>query len=648
MPLKFPPIYLLKSFLKVDELHKLAKQIDPVYNLEEAELILGNIKTAKRAAHDLRTLKLFTEEVVSKGKINDTSEAENERRTRPKKKQRVNKDKDGKDVITLDSSTESEGQTDTEVASKPRKTPSNGRISATVSLGEPASAIRNASTKPNRSHGTKKDTVKVLKLSWYTDSVTAGKLLPIEDYLIYEGRITGEPQHTKPDKQKNPSHALSRMKAEAPPMEKSHHRNKPSKSQSQGSQASTRPPRLLHETTSEHDIVANLPPVPAYLHSKYSCERPTPLHCVNDEFLSQLRIIRDAHILMGAEAVGHKFSDKAYSGGISTISAYPYKLKSAKEVLNLPNCGQKIAGLFQEWKNTGHLQEADDLQTDEKNQALILFTGIFDVGDTTARQFYKKGWRTIEDVIQYGWDTLHRGQQIGVKFYNEFQQRMSRKEVEKIANIVLDHAVKLRPGFQMVICGGYRKGKPDCGDVDVILSNPDEETTEGFLCPLLESLEESGHVTHTLKYSERTSERGQSPVSWKGGMKRSKSGFDSLDHMFVAWQDPDWPMKKADLKKNPNAENPNPHRRVDIIVTPWKTAGCAILGWSGGKAFEKDLRSFCRNKKGWKFDSSGVRSVANGTWIDLEKGGGDMLVKEKRVFEAIGLEWRDPIERCTD
>ena len=64
--------------------------------------------------------------------------------------------------------------------------------------------------------------------------------------------------------------------------------------------------------------------------------------------------------------------------------------------------------------------------------------------------------------------------------------------------------------------------------------------------------------------------------------------------------------------------------------------------------FERDLRSYCKEQLGLKFDSSGVRRQDDGSWVDLEAGGGDLLVKEKRVFAGLKLEWREPTERCTD
>ncbi len=202
----------------------------------------------------------------------------------------------------------------------------------------------------------------------------------------------------------------------------------------------------------------------------------------------------------------------------------------------------------------------------------------------------------------------------------------------------------------MVICGGYRRGKPLCGDVDVIISHPDEAATKDFINVLCQALLESGYLTHLLRLQTRNSDRDQETVSWKGAMRNAGSGFDTLDHAFIAWQDPNWEGMKEALEKESKAKNPRVHRRVDIIIAPWKTAGCAVVGWSGGTMFERDLRRYCREAREpkVKFDSSGVRRLSDGSWVDLEAGEGDLLVKEKRVFEGLGLDWIDPTFRNTD
>jgi DNA polymerase IV len=175
------------------------------------------------------------------------------------------------------------------------------------------------------------------------------------------------------------------------------------------------------------------------------------------------------------------------------------------------------------------------------------------------------------------------------------------------------------------------------------LSHPEPEKTLHFICELVSSLDD--FITYTGMISTKNSDRGQTTLPWKGSGTKSGSGFDTLDKAFVVWQNPEWARATT-------AKNPNPHRRVDIIISPWKTVGCAVIGWSGGTTFERDLRRYCKDVKGLKFDSSGVRRRSDGAWVNLESGADgtrapDMLVAEKRVFTGLGLEWRPPEERCT-
>jgi DNA polymerase IV len=266
------------------------------------------------------------------------------------------------------------------------------------------------------------------------------------------------------------------------------------------------------------------------------------------------------------------------------------------------------------------------------------------VAETTAREFYNKGWRELDDIVEFGWEGLTRVQQIGVKYYDELLSKIPRDEVKEIGSVVLTYANQGQKGFQMTITGGYRRGKQLSGDVDLVLSHPNPKVTRDFIEELVTSLEKDGFITHTLVLSTKNSERGQAPLPWKGENRNAGRGFDTLDKALVVWQNPVW-------DKSSGVPNPNPHRRVDIIISPWKTVGCAVIGWSGGTTFERDLRLYCKYVKSLKFDSSGIRSRVDGSWVDLESLDGqpapDMLTAEKRVFRRLGLEWRPPEERCT-
>lgn len=193
-----------------------------------------------------------------------------------------------------------------------------------------------------------------------------------------------------------------------------------------------------------------------------------------------------------------------------------------------------------------------------------------------------------------------------------------------------------------------------------LVSHPNEEATYNLIDPLVTALWEAQHITHHLKASHCGSERGQLPVSRASASREltsRSSAFHSLDKASVVWQNPHYDASKF-------SKPPNPHRRVDIIISPWKTVGFAVASWNSGTQFQRDMRVFGKEERGLKFDSSGVRRRSDGAWMDLEgaeaasveagvKGGmrnadrWDMVEAEKRVLEGLGMVWRGPRERCT-
>jgi len=58
-------------------------------------------------------------------------------------------------------------------------------------------------------------------------------------------------------------------------------------------------------------------------------------------------------------------------------------------------------------------------------------------------------------------------------------------------------ALALKPGLVCVVCGSYRRGKPTCGDVDVLVTHPDGQSHRGVFGKLLDSLHRSGKSAGT-------------------------------------------------------------------------------------------------------------------------------------------------------
>lgn len=153
--------------------------------------------------------------------------------------------------------------------------------------------------------------VRVVRLEWFTDSLANGKVLPVGDYLVYQGR---KKTPTSSQLVSNAKDILKRAREDDTG-------SRPS-SQHQRS-ARVKRPHLVQESTSEHERAMKLPPLPDYLHTEYSCQRPTPFSTPNSEFIEQLKKMRTIRTLE-SDDVGVR----AYSTSIAAVSAYPYLFSS--------------------------------------------------------------------------------------------------------------------------------------------------------------------------------------------------------------------------------------------------------------------------------------------------------------------------------
>lgn len=676
---QLPPIFLSKTHLDDHDLHDLEDQILEsggilTYDITEASIVLSKAERKRRIELDLRSAGLFTEQVLTVKECEPPQE-EPVIAERPAKRRKLShsgaagKDQEQAIVIDEDASTASEDEE--EARAKPEPVMCSSPEPEELTTGSEEDSIRAFFTGEN---------IKVIQVQWFEDCFKAGKLLPVEKNVTYEGRVIERPANSatplvvsgsmlrSSPKSATPKSILERAKADAPATPRFSHGYKAqshrhfnsggssSTAYSHGGTSSTDKTKyahLLQETTSEYEgnVSSDMPEMPDWVKSnvKYACERSTPPDPPNKDFIEELKKIKLARLLTNDE-----IGVRAYSTSIASLAAYPYKISNPREILQLPGCDTKIANLYIEYINTGKMKPAQDAEDNEELKILRLFYNIWGVGATTAREFYyDRGWRELDDIVEYGWKDLSRVQQIGVKYYSEFLSPIPRPEVEDIATTITRHAIKVRDaGIQTLVVGGYRRGKKDCGDVDIIVSHPSEQQTHEIVTDIVASLEAEGWITHTLLLTLTNSNRGQQTLPFKTEGTRG-SGFDTLDKALVVWQDPNWPTKEADLAANPKAKNPNIHRRVDIIISPWRTVGCAVAGWTSGTTFQRDLRRYAKNVKGWKFDSSGVRERGSGrvvdveAWEDEDTRTTDMEEAEKRVFEAFGLAYREPWERCT-
>ncbi|KAF9012521.1 hypothetical protein BDQ17DRAFT_1344069 [Cyathus striatus] len=446
---------------------------------------------------------------------------------------------------------------------------------------------------------------------WLRDSVKADKPLPCGGYAAIS-ELHDETVENCPDRA--PRGADSSQSRE-PQKEGTTYPSPPSSQASDAIQARNQRPE--DHTSSK---------VKRNWSASYACQRASPLICPNQTLVTELDILYRSR-----ELEGKHINALSYERAIAV--SYPNVLTKEnfkRDVENLPHIGEKIRSKIKDFLEKGYIEESETIRSSQRFQSLTLFSSIYGVGPSTARRLYDIGLRTIEDMERYydippgtdssaledleaelvtpnGREVLTQDKlpamsiKVAIALRKELDIKIPREEAERIHAIVMCELEKFQPGCISTVVGGYRRGKTESNDVDIVISHSDLKR----LCTrVTKHLHELGLITHVMHLSGFHAHDGLRTEHW-----------DSLEKALTVFV---LPSEKGCRKL---------HRRVDLIFAAPEAYWTAVVGWTGSKMFERDLRLWAKRERGMKFDSSGLT---------------------RQVFDILDLEWIDPPLRNAD
>uniref|UniRef100_A0A8H8CNG3 DNA-directed DNA polymerase n=1 Tax=Psilocybe cubensis TaxID=181762 RepID=A0A8H8CNG3_PSICU len=410
--------------------------------------------------------------------------------------------------------------------------------------------------------------------------------------------------------------------------------------------------------------------------SKYACTRASPLVCVNQTLVAELGVLGRSRELegMGINALSYeravaiikcKYLLRIHPYYKTTHrclrQAYPYPITNetfSRDIVNLPGLGNKTLSKasLQSWSlsirefiKNGYIEEARRTRLSERYQALSEFATVYGIGPSNARKLYDLGLRNMDDLERYydvtadstlvtlaashvtpnGRKIVTKNKvpdmsiQVSLILRNEFEIPISREEVAEMHRIIMLELDKIQPGCVSTVVGGFRRGKPQSNDVDIVFSYPDLEKgpsiIKGLCTRFTKHLYDHEMVTHCLHLSSFHAHDALRTTHW-----------DSLEKALTVFVLP-----------NPgDEETKRLHRRLDLIFATPEAYWTAVIGWSGSKMFERDLRLWAKAEKGMKFDSSGINRRHDSKLF--------IPRSEEEVFNILGLDWIDPTMRNAD
>ncbi|XP_077325684.1 DNA-directed DNA/RNA polymerase mu isoform X2 [Lithobates pipiens] len=366
----------------------------------------------------------------------------------------------------------------------------------------------------------------------------------------------------------------------------------------------------------------------AVLH--YACQRRTPLIHHNRQITDALEILAQAAFFQGSEVRYLGFTRAA-----STLKSLPYKLQSVDEAEDLPWCGGHCKSVIQEIMEDGVCRETEELKASEHYQCMERFTSIFGVGVRTAERWYKDGMRKLDDLKDTK-VTLTAKQRAGLEHYTDLQLPVTREEADRVQCVIREALQTFVPDIQITMTGGFCRGKQQGHDVDFLITHPDDNPLKGLLKKAMDWMDDKGLLLY-----RHMKERSHVP----NRVNRNMDGHETCYSIFA--------LPISDLKKSECEPLVSGvvHRdssgtgvtsrtwkavRVDLVVTPYSEYPYALLGWTGSKHFERELRRFSWQEKKWTLNSHGL--------FDGDKYSFS-ATSEEDIFAHLGLEYVPPSDR---
>ncbi len=169
----------------------------------------------------------------------------------------------------------------------------------------------------------------------------------------------------------------------------------------------------------------------------------------------------------------NKFKSNAIKKAIYNINNYEGLIESgqiAKE--NIKGIGPGIMKRIDEIIKTGTLSELNDI--DDNQKLLNTLQTITGVGPKKAKELITCGIKSLDDLI----NKINNNEisvthhiKVGLKYFNDIQLRIPCSEIELMGIYLKNMLNKIDTNLILEICGSYRRGKKECGDIDILITN---------------------------------------------------------------------------------------------------------------------------------------------------------------------------------
>lgn len=291
---------------------------------------------------------------------------------------------------------------------------------------------------------------------------------------------------------------------------------------------------------------------------------------------------------------------RAYAVVIKQIKAKEGTIKTMDDLKDIKGIGESIADKIKEIIETGKLKKAEEYNSNTEVQAINDLMRVHAIGPAKAKELVMNhGIKNVTD-LKNNIQLLNDKQKMGLKYLEEFELRIPRKEMEKHSEYITQVIKGANNDLVVEVVGSFRRGLKDSGDIDVLITHPhDELDADELLQKLVKHMEKEKYLYDTFALGNKK----------YLGVCKVKYGRH--------------------------------FRRIDLMITKKHEFPFALLYFTGSGDFNVEMRNWCL-ERGLSLSEYGLKHTKGnkkGTFVDKE------FHTEEEVFNYIGLRFIHPHDR---
>ena len=293
---------------------------------------------------------------------------------------------------------------------------------------------------------------------------------------------------------------------------------------------------------------------------------------------------------------GNSFKASSYFKAISILQALEDSDMNLVTISQQKGIGKSLLQKIEQILHKGTCEQYQKIK--DKNDPRSDFMKIYGVGPKKATDLVSQGFTSIQDLR----DSLNlekifnQKQMIGLHYYEDINARIPRSEIVKHESYLQRILQSIDPKAELTIAGSYRRGLPESGDIDILLTSPNESTYQ----LLIDTLKQDSYL---------------------------------MEHLAEG------PKKYMGLSK---LKNHRKYRRIDIMFTSTNEYPFAILYFTGSKDFNTKMRQEALNQ-GYSMNEYSLTCVEEGS--QDKKLENASFLQEKDIFNFLQIDYVEPSKR---